>query len=91
MSPNRLGILALGVILAGALSVGALAVAEVSDGSVRNSRDVRELLGVPPLATIPLIETHSDRTKRIFRILAHALFAGLMISSTVAGISYLSA
>ena len=90
-SPNRIGILALGVVLAGALSIAALAMAEVLDSSVRNSRDVRELLGVPPLASIPLVETHSDRRKRFLRIFAHAAFAGIMISGAAAGILYLSA
>ena len=90
-SPNRVGILALGMVLAGALSIAALALAEVLDSSVRNSRDIRELLGVPPLASIPLVETHSDRRNRFLRIFAHAAFAGLMISGAAAGILYLSA
>jgi chromosome segregation ATPase len=90
-SPNRIGILVLGMVLAGALSIAALALAEVLDSSVRNARDVRELLGVPPLASIPIVETHSDRQKRFLRIFAHAAFGGLMISSAAAGILYLSA
>jgi uncharacterized protein involved in exopolysaccharide biosynthesis len=90
-SPNRLGILALGVVLAGAISIGVLAFAEVSDSSVRNSRDVQEVLGVPPLATIPLVETRSERRKRFVRIFAHASFAGLMISIAAIGVVYLSA
>jgi uncharacterized protein involved in exopolysaccharide biosynthesis len=90
-SPNRLGILALGIVLAGAISIAALALAEVSDSSVRNSRDVQELLGVPPLASIPLVETRADRRKRFIRILGHASFAGLMISIAVVGVVYLSA
>jgi hypothetical protein len=89
-SPNRIGILALGIVLAGALSIAALALAEVSDSSVRNPRDIQELLGVPPLASIPLVETRSDRRKRFLRILAHASFAGLMITGAAAGILYLS-
>ena len=90
-SPNRVGILALGIVLAGALSIAALALAEISDGSVRNSRDIVELLGMPPLAAIPLVETHSDRRARFVRIIAHASFAGLMVSSAAAGVWFLSA
>jgi hypothetical protein len=90
-SPNRLGILALGIVLAGAISVAALALAEVSDSSVRNARDVQELLGVPPLASIPLVETRLDRRRRFMRVLAHASFAGIMISIAVVGVAYLSA
>lgn len=90
-SPNRIGILVLGVVLAGALSVAALAIAEITDSSVRNARDIKEILGLPPLAAIPVVETKSDRRKRFTRILAHASFSGLMISGAVAGIFYLSA
>ena len=68
----------------------ALALAEVSDGSVRSSRDVQAILGVPPLASIPVVETQSDRRRRLIRILAHASFAGLMISTAAAGVLYLS-
>jgi len=90
-SPNRIGILVLGVVLAGALSVAALAIAELSDSSVRSARDIKEILGLPPLAAIPVVETASDRRKRFTRILAHASFSGLMISGAVAGILYFSA
>jgi hypothetical protein len=83
--------LALGVVLAGAISIAALALADVSDSSVRNARDIQELLGVPPLASIPLVETRVDRRKRFVRILGHASFAGLMISIAVIGVVYLSA
>lgn len=89
-SPNRIGILALGTVLAGALAIAALALAEVSDGSVRNSRDIQELLGVPPLASIPLVETRMDRRRRFLRVLAHASFASLMVSGAAVGIFYLS-
>lgn len=90
-SPNRIGILVLGMVLAGAISVAALAIAEIADSSVRNARDVKESLGLPPLAAIPLVETTSDRRRRFMRIMVHASFSGLMISAAVAGIVYLGA
>jgi len=90
-SPNRIGILVLGMVLAGALSVAALAIAEIADSSVRNARDVKDSLGLPPLAAIPLVETTSDRRRRYMRILVHASFSGLMVSAAVAGIVYLGA
>jgi uncharacterized protein involved in exopolysaccharide biosynthesis len=85
-SPNRVGILALGVVLSGALAIAALSIAEAADGRVRSARDVREVLGIPPIAAIPLIETRSDRRRRFIRVLAHASFAGLVVSSTVVGL-----
>lgn len=88
-SPNRLGILALGVVMAGALSIAALALAEVADSSVRSVRDVEKLLGVPPLATIPVVETRSDRRKRMVRRLANAGIAGLMVGGAAFGVAVL--
>jgi uncharacterized protein involved in exopolysaccharide biosynthesis len=88
-SPNRLGILALGVVLGGALAIGALALAEVSDTSVRSARDVRDTLGVPPLASIPVVETPLERRRRILRVIGNISFAGLMISIAAIGAVYL--
>ena len=90
-SPNRIGILVLGIVLAGALAIAALAITEISDTSVRNARDIKEILGLPPLAAIPVVETQSDRRRRFMRILAHASFSGLMVSGAAAGIFYLTA
>ena len=88
-SPNRLGILMLGIVLAGALAIAALALAEVMDGSVRSSKDIQELLGMPPLAAIPFVETRSDRRRRIVRNLVHVSFAGLMVSGAAVGVHLL--
>ena len=85
-SPNRLGILMLGIVLAGALAIAALALAEVMDGSVRSSRDIQELLGMPPLAAIPFVETRSDRRRRVVRNLVYVSFAGLMVSGAAVGV-----
>jgi uncharacterized protein involved in exopolysaccharide biosynthesis len=85
-SPNRLGILMLGIVLAGALAIAALALAEVTDNSIRSVRDVQELLGIPPLATIPVVETATDRRWRITRNLVYLSVAGLMASGAAIGI-----
>lgn len=90
-SPNRIGILALGIVLSGAIAVAALALAEAMDGKVRSARDVREVLGIPPIGAIPRIETASDRRKRFTRILGHASFAGLVVASAVVGLLYAAA
>ena len=90
-SPNRIGILALGIVLSGAFAVAALAIAEASDGRVRSSRDVVEILGIPPIAAIPQIETRSDRRGRFIRTLAHASFAGLVVSTAAIGLYIIAA
>lgn len=89
-SPNRVGILALGIVLSGALSIAALALAEVSDSSIRSARDIQGLLGVPPLASIPVVETRADRRVRFRRLLSRASFTGLMVSGAAVGIVMLS-
>ena len=87
-SPNRIGILALGIILSVGMAIAALALGEASDGRIRSSRDVRDVLGIPPIAAIPIIETRSDRRKRFTSIIVHASFAGLVVSSAVVGLYF---
>jgi len=89
-SPNRIGILALGIILAGAIAVAALALAEATDGRVRNARDVSDVLGIPPIAAIPIIETATDRRQRFTKVVAHASFEGIVVASAVFGLYFLA-
>ncbi len=62
--PNRILILAAGLFLSVALGVGAIAARESLDGSVRGPSDIRALLQVPALASIPIIVTSDDRARR---------------------------
>ncbi len=55
----------IGVLLAGILSLGAALLAEVFDQSVRGSNDVRSLLDIVPLATVP--EVHNSRYQQVKR------------------------
>src|SRR5277367_3533744 len=64
ISPNRLLILGLGLFLSVVLGAGAAAVHEAFDASVRGPNDIRQLLQVPALASIPLIVTAEDRARR---------------------------
>jgi succinoglycan biosynthesis transport protein ExoP len=64
ISPNRLLIVFLGLFLSVASGVGAAAAHESFDASVRGSSDIRQLLQVPALASIPIIVTLEDRAKR---------------------------
>ncbi len=87
-SPNRIGILALGIVLSGAIALAALAIAEASDGRIRSSRDVRDVLGIPPIAAIPMIETTSDKRKRTMRVIGHAAFQAAVVSAAAVGLFY---
>ena len=64
VSPNRKLILAMGLVLALALGAGAIVARESLDVSVRGPGDIRALLQVPALASIPLIVTAADRAWR---------------------------
>jgi uncharacterized protein involved in exopolysaccharide biosynthesis len=64
ISPNRALIISIGLLLAIAAGVGAVMARESFDGSVRGPGDIRQLLQVPALASIPIIVTAQDRARR---------------------------
>lgn len=64
ISPNRTMIIALGMLLAIGAGAGAVMARESFDGSVRGPSDIRLLLQVPALASIPIIVTARDRARR---------------------------
>jgi succinoglycan biosynthesis transport protein ExoP len=67
ISPNRMLIVIVGMLLSLAMGVGAVVAQESFDASVRGPADIRQLLQVPALASIPVIITQADR-KRLRRI-----------------------
>ena len=64
ISPNRILIVMLGLVLSLGLGVGAAAAQESFDASVRGPADIRQLLQVPAIASIPVIFTAQDRARR---------------------------
>lgn len=64
VSPNRPLLLIVGLVLAVALGAAAVAVRDLLDTSVRDGGDIRRLLQVPALASIPVIVTNKERAKR---------------------------
>jgi succinoglycan biosynthesis transport protein ExoP len=64
ISPNRILIIILGLFISLGLGVGAAAAHESFDASVRGPNDIRQLLQVPALASIPIIVTAEDRVRR---------------------------
>jgi uncharacterized protein involved in exopolysaccharide biosynthesis len=69
VSPNRIAILVVGLILSLALGAAAVVGREAFDASVRGPKDIRDLLQVPALASIPVIATAAEieRRRRIAR------------------------
>jgi len=64
ISPNRRLILFVGLLLSMGLGAGAVAVRESTDTSIRGLADIRLLLDVPALTSIPVIVTAADRARR---------------------------
>jgi uncharacterized protein involved in exopolysaccharide biosynthesis len=79
ISPNRPAIVFLSLVFAIGGGVGLAAVGESLDSSVRGIKGVTAVLGVAPLAMIPLRETTKDRRRQTRRKL-------LVVSAAVSGI-----
>jgi succinoglycan biosynthesis transport protein ExoP len=58
--PNRPLIIIIGLFLGASLGMAAGILAEAFDDSVRSTRDMRTIIGAPPLAAIPLIQTTAE-------------------------------
>jgi succinoglycan biosynthesis transport protein ExoP len=63
-TPNRTLLVCMGIVLALAAGIGMVALLESRDGSVRGRRELELMLGVPPLAILPLIRTHADISRQ---------------------------
>jgi uncharacterized protein involved in exopolysaccharide biosynthesis len=64
ISPNRKLIIGVGLLMAVSLGVAAVVARDSFDASVRGPSDIRLLLEVPALASIPIIVTTADRKRR---------------------------
>jgi uncharacterized protein involved in exopolysaccharide biosynthesis len=67
--PPRLAIVILGVFLAGTLGIGSVLLAEMTDNTIRSSKDVAMVMHTMPLATIPIIENSQSVQERKRRAL----------------------
>lgn len=77
--PNRLGLLFLGFVLSVGGGMGHAVVREALDKRVYGPKVVQSIIGSPPLAVVPYIETEVDRHRRTRRITtAVAVVAGLI-------------
>ncbi len=83
LKPNRMAILFLGVMFSFAGGVGTVAVSENMDTTVRGGRMLTALMKLPPLGTIPYIETAEDVRKRRRR---RWLLSVTIVASIVAAI-----
>jgi succinoglycan biosynthesis transport protein ExoP len=68
VTPNRILIMATGLVLSLGLGLGAAIGRDMFDPSVRGFGDVRQLLSVAPLASIPTIVTVAEHRTRKLRV-----------------------
>jgi succinoglycan biosynthesis transport protein ExoP len=83
VSPNRILILVVGLVLSLALGAGAVVGREAFDASVRGPKDIRDLLQVPALASIPIMVTSAElaRRQRITRYSWGGSVAALIVAA----------
>ncbi len=82
--PNRPLFLAIGIFLG--LTTGLLVgiASEALDSTIRNTRDIRMILGMPPIAAIPEINTINDKLKARRSRLIYAASIGIVIVAAAA-------
>ncbi len=69
--PKRFALALIGIVLACVIALTVTVAVEAMDQSVRGSRDVRDILGVSPLAAVPVISNSlavSLRKRRLLRV-----------------------
>jgi succinoglycan biosynthesis transport protein ExoP len=67
VSPNRVAILFLGLVLAVGGGFSSVALSETLDSSIHTEKTIAGILGAPPLATIPYLESRAEKEKHLSR------------------------
>lgn len=78
--PNRLAIMILGFVFAVGGGIGAAALAESMDDRIYGRYGIVKILGVPPLAVIPLMDTSVSLKERLAKRIYFLLGVVLVIS-----------
>ncbi len=82
ISPNRAAILFLGFIFAIASGFGSVFIAEMLGSTINNEKSIAAILGVPPLSSIPYLESKEENQAMAKRRLT--FLAGTLIAIAVA-------
>ena len=86
-SPNRIAIVLLSFVLSFAGGFGSIGIAEAMDDKVRGRRGVQNLLGAPPLASIPYILASGEQLQG-FSIWKFVVVALILITAALAVIHF---
>lgn len=77
--PKRLALALIGLVLGCIAAVSAILVAQLLDSTVRGARDIRELLDVTPLSTVPVIENSDSIRLRRKQTWSYAAKAAVVV------------
>ena len=79
VSPNRLALIFVGLILAVAAGMGVVVIAEAMDQSIRGEKQLTEVVGSPPMVSVPYIyldEERGEQNKSLYYIIGGIFTAG---------------
>jgi hypothetical protein len=88
--PPRLAITILGLFLASTLAGGAAFFAEITDNTIRGSKDIQTVMHTHAIATIPIVQntiTRSQGRRRMMIVSLSALMLAAIIVLTVSTIT----
>ena len=83
--PPRLAITIVGLILATTFAGGAAFVAEISDSTIRGSKDIQSVMQTPAIATIPIMQNSASlalRRRQRIAVSLSVLVLALIIAMT---------
>jgi uncharacterized protein involved in exopolysaccharide biosynthesis len=80
--PPRLAITILGLFIAGTLAGGAAFFAEITDSTIRGSRDIQAVMHTQAIATVPIVQNSLSRSQRR-RQLTLLSFSALMLGAII--------
>jgi uncharacterized protein involved in exopolysaccharide biosynthesis len=86
ISPNRIAILFLGLVFALASGFGSVFLVEMIGSTINNGKTIAAILGVPPLASIPYLESKEESES--FTKQNRIILIGTLIVITVAVIGF---
>jgi uncharacterized protein involved in exopolysaccharide biosynthesis len=86
ISPNRIAILFLGLVFALASGFGSVFLVEMIGSTINNGKTIAAILGVPPLASIPYLESKEESES--FTKQNRIILIGTLITITVAVIGF---
>ncbi len=86
ISPNRIAILFLGFVFAIASGFGSVFLVEMLGSTINNEKTIAAILGVPPLMSIPYLESKVESESYVKR--RNLLIVGTLIAITLAVIGF---